>query len=80
MSETKFPASAATMQGSSKKNSDEMFLVIEGRLSLELEGRSLEHYLGQLLTVPQTARQRTRPAGARAAIRFELAQTETVSI
>jgi mannose-6-phosphate isomerase-like protein (cupin superfamily) len=33
-------------------NSDEIFLVIEGRLAIEFEDRSLELHPGQLLIIP----------------------------
>jgi mannose-6-phosphate isomerase-like protein (cupin superfamily) len=40
-------------------NSDEIFLVIEGRLSIEFENGSRELDPGQLLTVPRGVRHRT---------------------
>jgi mannose-6-phosphate isomerase-like protein (cupin superfamily) len=62
-------------------NSDETFLVIEGRLSIEFESGSLELDPGQLLTIPRGVRHRTRPVGARSVnLTFELAQSETVAI
>jgi len=62
-------------------NSDETFLVIEGRLSIEFEGGSLELDPGQLLTIPSGVRHRTRPVGARSVnLTFELAQSETVAV
>lgn len=62
-------------------NSDETFLVIEGRLSIEFEGGSLELDPGQLLTIPRGVRHRTRPVGTRSVnLTFELAQSETVAI
>ncbi len=62
-------------------NSDETFLVIEGRLSIEFEGGSLELYPGQLLTIPRGIRHRTRPVGTRSVnLTFELAQSETVEV
>jgi mannose-6-phosphate isomerase-like protein (cupin superfamily) len=61
-------------------NSDETFLVIEGRLSIEFESGSLELNPGQLLTIPRGVRHRTRPVGARSVnLTFELAQSETVA-
>jgi mannose-6-phosphate isomerase-like protein (cupin superfamily) len=61
-------------------NSDETFLVIEGRLSIEFESGSLELDPGQLLTIPRGVRHRTRPVGARSVnLTFELAQSETVA-
>jgi mannose-6-phosphate isomerase-like protein (cupin superfamily) len=62
-------------------NSDETFLVIEGRLSIEFESGSLELDPGQLLTIPSGVRHRTRPVGARSVnLTFELAQSETVAV
>jgi len=62
-------------------NSDETFLVIEGRLSIEFESGSLELDPGQLLTIPRGVRHRTRPVGARSVnLAFELAQAETVAV
>ena len=62
-------------------NSDETFLVIEGRLSIEFESGSIELDPGQLVTIPRGVRHRTRPVGARSVnLTFELAQAETVSV
>ena len=62
-------------------NSDETFLVIEGRLSIEFESGSRELAPGQLLTISRGVRHRTKPVGARSVnITFELAQTETVAV
>jgi mannose-6-phosphate isomerase-like protein (cupin superfamily) len=62
-------------------NSDETFLVIEGRLSIEFEGGSCELDPGQLLTIPCGVRHRTRPVGARSVnLTFELAHSETVAV
>jgi mannose-6-phosphate isomerase-like protein (cupin superfamily) len=62
-------------------NSDETFLVMEGRLSIEFESGSLELDPGQLLTIPRGVRHRTRPVGARSVnLTFELAQSETVAV
>ena len=62
-------------------NSDETFLVIEGRLFIEFETGSRELDPGQLLTVPRGVRHRTRPVGGRSVnLTFELAQTETVAV
>jgi len=61
-------------------NSDETFLVIEGRLSIEFENGSCELDPGQLLTIPRGVRHRTRPVGARSVnLTFELAHSETVA-
>jgi mannose-6-phosphate isomerase-like protein (cupin superfamily) len=62
-------------------NSDETFLVIEGRLSVEFESGSLVLDPGQLLTIPRGVRHRTRPVGARSVnLTFELAESETVVV
>jgi len=62
-------------------DSDEIFLVIEGRLSIDFESGSLELDPGQLLTIPRGVRHRTRPVGARSVnLTFELAQSETVAV
>ena len=62
-------------------NSDETFLVIEGRLSIEFESGSLELDPGQLLTIPSGVRHRTPPIGERSVnLTFELAQSETVAV
>ena len=60
-------------------NSDETFLVVEGRLSIAFENGSPELVPGQLLTVPRGVRHRTRPVGERSVnLTFELEQSETV--
>jgi mannose-6-phosphate isomerase-like protein (cupin superfamily) len=65
----------------SHPNSDETFLVIEGRLSIEFESGSLELNSGQLITIPRGIRHRTWPVGARSVnLTFELAQAETVAV
>jgi mannose-6-phosphate isomerase-like protein (cupin superfamily) len=62
-------------------NSDETFLVIEGRLAIEFENGSLELDPGQLLTIPSGVRHRTRPVGARSVnLTFELAHSETIAV
>jgi mannose-6-phosphate isomerase-like protein (cupin superfamily) len=62
-------------------NSDETFLVIEGRLAIEFESGSLELDPGQLVTIPSGVRHRTRPVSARSVnITFELANTETIAV
>jgi len=59
-------------------NSDETFLVIEGRLAIEFEDGSLELNPGQMLTIPRGVHHRTRPVGARSVnLTFELAHAET---
>jgi mannose-6-phosphate isomerase-like protein (cupin superfamily) len=62
-------------------NSDETFLVVEGRLAIEFESGSLELAPGQLLTIPRGVRHRTRPVGGRSVnLTFELAQSDTVAV
>ncbi len=62
-------------------NSDESFLVIEGKLAIEFENGSLELAPGQLLTVPRGVRHKTSPVGSRTvSLTFELTQTETVAV
>ncbi len=62
-------------------NSDETFLVIEGRLAIDFESGSVELDPGQLLTIPRGLRHRTRPVGTRSVnLTFELAQAETVEV
>ena len=62
-------------------NSDETFLVIEGRLSIEFESGSLELHPGQLLTIPRGVQHRTRPVGARSVnLTVEMAESETVGV
>src|ERR1700733_10900820 len=46
-------------------NSDETFLVVEGRLCIEFEGGSRELASGQMLTIPRGVRHRTKPVGGR---------------
>ncbi len=61
-------------------NSDETFLVLEGRLSIEFENGTVELEPGQILTVPRGVRHRTRPVGGRSVnLTFELEQSQTVS-
>ena len=60
-------------------NSDETFLVIEGRLTVEFEDGTLELGPGQMVTVPRGLRHRTYPVGDRSVnLTFEAAGTETV--
>ena len=62
-------------------NSDETFLVVEGRLAIEFESGTRELDPGQLLTIPRGVRHRTRPVGARSVnLTFELAHSETVAV
>jgi mannose-6-phosphate isomerase-like protein (cupin superfamily) len=62
-------------------NSDETFLVLEGRLAIEFEDGTLELHPGQLVTIPRGVRHRTRPVDARSVnLTFELAESETVAV
>ena len=62
-------------------NSDETFLVLEGRLAIEFEDQTVELHPGQLLTIPRGVRHRTRPVDARSVnLTFELAASETVAV
>ncbi len=61
-------------------NSDESFLVIEGKLAIEFESGSLELNPGQLITVPRGVRHKTSPVGPRTvSLTFESAQLETIA-
>jgi mannose-6-phosphate isomerase-like protein (cupin superfamily) len=61
-------------------NSDETFLVVEGRLKIEFDNGSLELGPGQMATVPKGLRHRTSPVGARSVnLTFELNQSKTVA-
>jgi mannose-6-phosphate isomerase-like protein (cupin superfamily) len=60
-------------------NSDETFLVLEGRLNIEFEDGTLELGPGQMVTVPRGLRHRTGPVGDRSVnLTFEAARAETV--
>ena len=62
-------------------NSDETFLILEGRLAIEFEEGTVELHPGQLLTIPSGVRHRTRPVGAQSVnLTFELAESETVAV
>jgi mannose-6-phosphate isomerase-like protein (cupin superfamily) len=62
-------------------NSDETFLVVEGRLCIEFESGSRELAQGQILTIPRGVRHRTKPVGARSVnLTFESAQCATVAV
>ena len=62
-------------------NSDETFLVVEGRLKIEFESGALELEPGQMVTVPRGVRHRTSPIGERSVnITFEAANSETIAI
>ena len=60
-------------------NSDETFLVLEGTLLIDLETGTIELQPGQLLTIPQNMRHRTRPGRERSVnLTIEHKQTETI--
>jgi mannose-6-phosphate isomerase-like protein (cupin superfamily) len=62
-------------------NSDEAFLVIEGRLNIEFEHGMLELGPGQMLTIPRGVPHRTRPVGDRSVnLTFEAAKADTVAV
>jgi mannose-6-phosphate isomerase-like protein (cupin superfamily) len=62
-------------------NSDETFLVIEGVLLLDLEEETVTLRQGQMYTVLQNVRHRTRPEGSRSVnITFERTNMETVRV
>ncbi|PJJ60287.1 cupin domain-containing protein [Hymenobacter chitinivorans] len=59
-------------------NSDETFLVLEGTLCIDLEGRTVELTPGQLFTIPATVPHRTRPKEGRSVnLTFERADIQT---
>ena len=61
-------------------NSDETFLILEGRFAIEFEDGTAELQPGQLLTIPRCVRHRTRPIDARSVnLTFEMAESETVA-
>jgi len=60
-------------------NSDESFLVIEGSIFIDLETTTIELFPGQLFTIPQNTKHRTRPNGNRSVnMTFEFQNMETV--
>ncbi|MCB2410074.1 cupin domain-containing protein [Hymenobacter lucidus] len=60
-------------------NSDETFLVLEGTLCIDLEGRTVELTPGQLFSIPAYVAHCTRPKDGRTVnITFELADIQTV--
>jgi mannose-6-phosphate isomerase-like protein (cupin superfamily) len=62
-------------------NSDESFLAIEGSLFIDLETVTVELLPGQLFTIPQNTRHRTRPNGNRSVnLTFESLNLETIKI
>lgn len=62
-------------------NSDETFLVIEGRLEIEFENGARELGPGQMITVPRGMRHRTSPVGDRSVnLTFEAADAKTIAV
>jgi mannose-6-phosphate isomerase-like protein (cupin superfamily) len=62
-------------------NSDETFLVLEGRLEIEFEEGALQLGPGQMVTVPRGLRHRTRPISERSVnLTFEAATAETIAV
>lgn len=62
-------------------DSDETFLVVEGRLRIELEDGAVELGEGEMVTVPAGAAHRTLPVGLRSVnLTFERVGAETVRI
>ena len=61
--------------------SDESFLVIEGSLFIDLEGRTVELFPNQLFTIPKNVIHRTRPNGDRSVnLTFESSNMTTMRI
>jgi mannose-6-phosphate isomerase-like protein (cupin superfamily) len=59
-------------------NSDETFLVLEGRLRIEFDNGVVELAPGDMTTVPRGVRHRTMPVGSRSVnITFEAADAQT---
>lgn len=62
-------------------HSDEVFLVLEGRLVIELQDKMVVLGAGDLFTVPRGVVHRTRPEGARSVnLTFEKQETGTVFV
>lgn len=62
-------------------DSDETFLVIEGRLRIDFETHSIDLDPGQLLTVRRGVRHRTQPIGRRSVnLTIERVKTESVRV
>ncbi len=62
-------------------NSDETFLILEGRLAIDFEDETVELHPGELLTIPRGVLHRTRPLDARSVnLTFEMAASETVAV
>jgi mannose-6-phosphate isomerase-like protein (cupin superfamily) len=64
----------------SHPNSDETFLVVEGRIAIEFEEGVIELGEGEFATVPRGRRHRTRPVGERSVnLTFEAANAATIA-
>ena len=62
-------------------HSDEVFLVLEGKLAIELQDRTVVLGSGDLFTVPKGVVHRTRPEGARSVnLTFEKQEAGTVFV
>jgi len=62
-------------------DSDETFLIIEGSVFIDLEGRTVELFPNQLFTIPKNVKHRTRPNGNRSVnLTFESAGMTTVRV
>lgn len=62
-------------------NSDEVFLVTEGKLRIEFENGSLELGPGEMVTVPAGMLHRTLPVGSRSVnLTFEAEDAETIIV
>ena len=59
-------------------DSDESFLALEGGLCIDFDDRTIELLPGQMITIPQGVRHRTRPIGPRSVnLTFERTGTQT---
>jgi mannose-6-phosphate isomerase-like protein (cupin superfamily) len=62
-------------------DSDETFLVIEGRLRIDFETHSIDLDPGQLLTVKRGVRHRTQPVGGRSVnLTIERVKTDSIRV
>jgi mannose-6-phosphate isomerase-like protein (cupin superfamily) len=62
-------------------NSDETFLVLEGKLLIDIGDKTVTLTRGEMLTVPKNVPHRTRPGTARSVnLTVELAAMETVRL
>ena len=60
-------------------DSDETFLVIEGRLRIDFETHSIDLDPGQLLTIKRGVRHRTQPIGSRS-VNITIERVKTITI